>query len=165
MTNERGSSIYAAYIRDQLNDQEARKSSIEQRGVAVITTSGTLVSLLFGLAAVLTGVQHYQLPSGAESWLYAAMVAFVAGAIGGIATNLPLFYIGVRASELRGAVKNRWTDSIEDAEQRVAATEVKVLARAKALNTIKGFVLLGAISAEVIAVIFLSLAIRVVLRS
>lgn len=164
MSAERGGSIYATYIKDQLSDQNSRKDSIEKRGIAVITTSGTLASLLFGLAAVLTGVQHYHLPAAAESWLFAAMIAFVVGAIGGIATNLPLFYIGVRPSELQGAVKNRWRDSVEDAEQRVAATQVKVLGRAKMLNTIKGFVLLGAISAEVAAVIFLSVAIGIVLH-
>lgn len=165
MSGERGSSVYADYIKEQLADQDSRKSSIEQRGVAVITTSGTLVSLLFGLVAVLTGIEGYELPDGAKSWLNGAMVAFVVAAIGGIATNLPLFYIGVRADQLDGAVKRRWNDSLEDAEQRVAATRVKVIARATRLNTIKGFILMGAISAEVIAVIFLTLAIRVVLNA
>jgi hypothetical protein len=160
---ERGSSVYAAYIESQLRDQEARKGSIEQRGVAVITTCGTLVSLLFGLAAVLTGVEEYELPSAAEPWLYAALIAFVMAAITGIVTNLPLFYVGVRVDDLRGAVKNRWNESPQDAEQRVAATQVKVLARAKTLNTVKGFFLLAAIIAEVFAVIFLAVAIRAIL--
>jgi len=164
VTGERGSAVYAAYIKDQLSDQNARKNSIEQRGIAVVTTSGALVSLLFGLTAVLTGARHYHLPAAAKPWLSAAMAAFVLGAIGGIVTNLPLFYIGVRPSELRSAVKKRWHDSVEDAEQRVAATQVKVLARAKTLNTVKGFVLFGAIGAEVAAVTFLSFAIGIMLR-
>jgi uncharacterized membrane protein len=161
--DERGSSVYAAYIESQVRDQEALKGSIEQRGVAVITTCGTLVSLLFGLAAVLTGVEKYELPSAAEPWLYAALIAFVLAAITAIVTNLPLFYIGVRVEELRGAVKNRWSESPEDAKQRVAATQVKVLARAKKLNKVKGIFLMAAIVAEVFAVVFLALAIRAIL--
>lgn len=66
----------------------------------------------------------------------------VAG-LGGIVTNLLLFYIGVRASQLEEAFKNLWNDRFEDAEQRVAATRDKVLARAKRLNTIQGFVLMA----------------------
>ena len=165
MPGDRGSTIYAAYIKDQLDGQDARKQSIEQRGITVITTSGTLVSLLFGLAAVLTGVQNYKLPSGAEHWLYAALVAFVVAAIGGIVTNLPLTYIGVRAADLRTAVKRKWNDKPEIAEQRVAATQVNVLDRAKQLNTIKAWVLFGGIVAELFAVVFLALAIRIVLTS
>lgn len=62
MSAERGSSIYAAYVNEQLAAQDSRKTSIEQRGIAVITTSGTLVSLLFGLVAVLTAADDYQYP-------------------------------------------------------------------------------------------------------
>ena len=165
MPDERGSTIYAAYIRDQLSDQDARKSSIEQRGIAVITTSGTLVSLLFGLVAVLTGADRYQLPGGAESWLFAAMIFFVVAAVAGIVTNLPLWYIGVKAGDLRSAVKQKWADAPSVAEQRVAATNAKVLERAMQLNTAKGFILLVAITLEVVAVVCLAGAVRVILLS
>jgi hypothetical protein len=163
VADERGSSVYAAYIKDQLADQDARKSSIEQRGITVITTSGTLVSLLFGLAAILTGVQDYDLPDGARCWLYAAMVAFVIASLEGIATNLPLFYIGVSARALRQGIRHKWDDEPAEAERQVAFTQVNVLERAQQLNTYKGFILLGAIVAEVIAVVFLALAIRIIL--
>jgi len=166
MAEERGGSVYAAYIKEQLAGQDARKASIEQRGISVITTSGALVSLLFGLTALLTGANDYQLPSGAEPWLYAAMVAFVLAAIGGIVTNTPLFYSGVKTSDLQKAVKGSlWGDNADDAERRIAATDVKLLATAKARNTFKGFALLGAVSAQVFAVLFLALAIRVILTT
>jgi hypothetical protein len=40
------------YLKDELARQDARQSSFEQRGIAVVTTAGTLVTLLFGLAAL-----------------------------------------------------------------------------------------------------------------
>ena len=51
-TDPRGRAIYADYIKEQQEAQEARKVSLEQRGLAVITTSGALVTLLFGLTAL-----------------------------------------------------------------------------------------------------------------
>lgn len=166
MAGERGGSVYAAYIKQQLAAQEARKASIEQRGVGVITTSGVLVSLLFGLTTVLTGADNYQLPDGAKPWLFASMIAFVTAAIAGILTNAPLYYSGVKTADLQKAVKGKiWNDPAAAAEQRVAATDVKVLATAKSRNTFKGFVLLAAVTLQIVAVLCLSLAIRVILTS
>jgi hypothetical protein len=166
VAEERGGTVYAAYIKEQLAAQDARKASIETRGISVITTSGALVSLLFGLVGLLTGAEHYELPDGAHPWLYAAMIAFVIAAVAGIVTNVPVFYSGVKTSDLQKAVKGSiWGDTPDDAERRVAATNVKVLATAKSRNTFKGFVLLAAIVFEVLAVLFLALAIRVILTT
>ena len=54
-SDTRGRAIYSDYIKEQLDAQEARKISLEQRGLAVITTSGVLVTLLFGLTALRSG--------------------------------------------------------------------------------------------------------------
>jgi hypothetical protein len=160
---DRGSTVYAEYIKDQLAEQDARQESIEKRGLAVITTSGTIVSLLFGLVAVLTGTDEFDLPSGAEPWLGAALVAFVLATLAGILTNIPLLYIAVLPKELRLLIDSFWKDEPAVAEMRVAATQVKVLARAKILNGAKGWVLMGAFAAEFAAVICLALAVRVIL--
>lgn len=159
----RGSAIYAAYIKSRLDDQDARKSSIEQRGIAVITTSGTLTTLLFALVALLTGTKDYKLPPGAEPWIFGALIAFVLAAVGGISVNAPLRYWGVKIEDLQKAVTHLWQDSAADAEKRVAVTQLKELGRAKKLNTVKGYILLGAVVIEVLAVISLALAIRVIL--
>ena len=164
MGQERGASVYAAYIKEQLAVQEVRKSSIEQRGAWVITSSGVLVSLLFGLVALLTGSKGYELPDGSEPLLFASMVAFVIAAVAAIITNAPLFYSGVKTADLEATVKGPiWNDSPEDAEKRIAATDVKVLATAKSRNTFKGFALLAAVIAQIYAVSLLALAIRVIL--
>jgi len=160
---DRGSTIYSEYLQEQLAGEDARKESIEKRGLAVITTSGTIVSLLFGLVAVLTGADKYTLPSGAEPWLGAALGAFVLAALAGIVTNMPLLYLGVKPQELKGAVDNLWEDAPDIAEKRVAATQVKVLTRAKSMNAAKGWILVGAVVAQLAAVVFLALAVRVIL--
>ncbi len=42
---------YAQLIADQLAEERSRKSSLEARGVTVITTAGPLATLLFALTA------------------------------------------------------------------------------------------------------------------
>jgi hypothetical protein len=162
---DRGSTVYTDYCKDQIDEQEARKESIEKRGLAVVTTSGTIVSLLFGLVAVLTGADKYELPSGAEPWLGGALGAFAVALLAGIVTNVPLLYLGVEPKELRHAIDSFWNDSSDTAEKRVAATHVKILARAKALNAAKGWILVGAYCAQLVAVVCLALAVRVILVS
>jgi hypothetical protein len=164
MGEERGASTYAAYIKDQLAAQEARKASIEQRGTWVINSSGVLVSLLFGLVALLTSAKDYQVPGGAKPWIFAAMISFVVAAVAAIITNAPLFYAGVKTSDLQKALTGPiWRDSAAKAEKRIAATDLKVLGTAKSRNTLKGCALLAAVIAQVCGVIFLALAIRVIL--
>jgi hypothetical protein len=163
--SERGSSVYAEYIKDQLAEQDARKESIEKRGLAVITTSGTIVSLLFALVAVLTGADEYTLPTDAEPWLGAALIAFVLAALAGIVANLPLLYLAVEAPELRRLLDEFWDNDPVVAEKRVAATQLKVLTRAKSMNAFKGWILVGAVLAELAAVAFLAVAIRAVLNA
>jgi hypothetical protein len=160
---DRGSTVYLEYIKDQVAQQDERKESIEKRGLAVITSSGTIVSLLFALVAILTGVEKYELPAGAEPWLGAALGGFGLATLAGILTNLPLRYEAVEAEELEKAIQHSWDDAPEKAEREVAATEIKVLATAKWLNTLKGWILIVAISSQLVAVISLTLAIRAIL--
>jgi hypothetical protein len=160
---ESGGSIYAGYIKDQLARQDERKVSIERRGINVITTSGVLVSLLFGLATVLTGADNYQLPSGTKPWIYGALLGFVLAAVGGILTNIPMFYSGVEVAGLKAATKLKMGDSADTAYVRVASTDVKLLATAQKLNNVKGWILLGAVVAQMAAVVSLALAVRVIL--
>jgi hypothetical protein len=160
---DRGSAVYAAYISAQATAEDARKDSIEKRGLAVITTSGTIVSLLFGLVAVLTGVEKYVLPDGAESWLYAALAAFVVACVAGIGANAPLKYEAVLPDSLRSALQGRWGDTPDEAEKMVALTELKVLAKARRVNTIKAIILIVGVIAEVLAILFLALGVRIVI--
>ena len=69
-----GTGAYGALLRDEIAAQDQRKASFEQRGLAVIITSGTLVTLLFALAALSTKEKAtFILPGAAQDWLTAAL--------------------------------------------------------------------------------------------
>src|SRR5215470_18460291 len=78
--------IYAAYIQSLLDHEQDRKTVLEAKASAVITTSGVLVTLLFGLVAVVTGAKTFKLPEASHGWLIAAILLFVVATGLGIAT-------------------------------------------------------------------------------
>jgi nitrate reductase NapE component len=160
----KGRALYAEYIKEQLNAQEARKVSLEQRGLAVISTSGVLVTLLFGLTALSVRREStFVVPDTAAAFLVAALVFFVLAALSAIITNLPLSYEGVTVDALRQAVRARWEDSEATASEMVALTRLKVLASAKANNELKGKALVAGMSFEIIAVALVGAAVGFVL--
>jgi nitrate reductase NapE component len=159
-----GRAIYAEYIKEQLDAQEARKVSLEQRGLAVITTSGVLVTLLFGLTALtVRPASTFVIPDTAAALLIAALVFFVLAALLAIITNLPRPYEGVTVDALRRAVKERWEDSEAVASEMVALTRLKMLASAKKNNDLKGQALVIAMASEILAVALVGTAVGFVL--
>src|SRR5260370_33042441 len=68
-----GGDVYGAYIKSILDNELVRRTGLEARASTVVTTAGTLVTLLFGLVAVITGAAEVQLPGAAHGWLIAAV--------------------------------------------------------------------------------------------
>jgi uncharacterized membrane protein YcjF (UPF0283 family) len=160
----RGRAFYAEYIKEELDAQEARKVSLEQRGLAVISSSGVLVTLLFGLTALSVRREStFVIPEWAAGFLIAALVFFVLAALSAIITNLPRSYEGVKVDALRDAVKDRWEDSQATASRMVALTRLKALASAKEKNEQKGIALVAGMSFEIVAVALVGVAMGIVL--
>ena len=158
-TENPGRDVYASYIKGELENQQARKASFEQRGLAVITTSGALVTLLFGLTALSTKrTATFDIPGAAAAFLTVALVFFVLAAVSAIITNLPRTYQGVTVDALRGAVKDRWDDNEAEASRMVALTQLKTLAAAKDINTQKGRALITGMALEIVAVALVGVA-------
>jgi hypothetical protein len=141
-----GRAIYAAYIEEQVEAQDSRKGSLEQRGLAVITTSGTLVTLLFGLAALSTKQNAtFSLPQASRVLIVIAIGFFFFAIVTAIVTNVPFFYQVVEPEPLHTAVRDRWDDSDAVAERKVAYTRLTVMESAQKMNTIKAVTLFIAV--------------------
>jgi hypothetical protein len=155
---------YGQFISDQLTQERSRKTSIESRGVTVVTTSGTLVTLLFGLTAGLTAASGFKLPGGAKLPLLLALIAFVIAAGFGIVTNMPLRYQEATPAGLAKLVNAKsWTAPATTGELSVAAAQIALLSAARSADNLKVQLLIVAISAELVAVAFLAWAVAVIL--
>lgn len=152
-----GSDVYADFIKSLVDAENSRKSSLEQRGLAVITTSGTLVTLLFGLIAVITSSTTFVLPGRVHGWLAAAAILFVLAALTGIVVNIPLFYGQAVITE--GELRSSWHDPASDAQASVTSVRLKSLDQAIKVNSRKAWLLVFSVLLELAAVVILTIGI------
>ena len=160
--------VYGEYLKDEIARQDARQSSFEQRGLAVVTTSGTLVTLLFGLAALSTASANGNPLHHEESvFLAVALVLFFVAGVLALLTNVPLGYAGPDLPDLKKPEKPSFGDRLNaDPEDSygaslyaVADVRLTILASAQKQNGRKAKLLFAALIAEVAAVACVAVAI------
>jgi hypothetical protein len=157
--------VYFRYTESLVQGQEARKDSIERRGMAVITTSGSLVTLLLGLVAVLTSADGFTLVTQARGPLFVALAAFAAAAVLALASNVPLpRYGNIDPDGLRKQLGKRPMESSEDGYVRLAASNLAIYERARRMNGVKAWLLVAAMVAEVSGAVSLAVAVGEVLQ-
>lgn len=155
----RAGDVYAPLLVSMLSEQSARKSSVEQRALAVITTSGGLVSLLVALSALLLGKNtEFRLNAGARTIIVAAVVAFVAAAILALTANTPRGYLDFAPEDV-DRMLNEFESSEEDARWLVAQARADYLKRAMRLNDNKAHLLQIAVATEVAGVALVALGV------
>lgn len=159
--SEVAGSIYGGIVKDQLSEERLRKASLEQRALAVVTTSGALATLLFGLAAF--AVQSIKV--GLNPWqrdsVLAAVVAFLVAAVVALLVQAPMPYREARLDAL-----NEWTKKApwHSLDLVAAAREEAVLGyftikRARCLNRYKAWLLFAAVLFDVLAVAAVAVAV------
>jgi hypothetical protein len=154
-----GAGVYAEYLKEQLTAEDARKASLEQRGLAVITTSGALVTLLFGLVALSTKArQTFELEDEPKYLLAVAVGVFLLAALCALATNMPVTYARVSPDAIRGKLKEDPVPGEDAARREIALTSVKVLRSAKRRNQAKARLLFAGLILEVAAVALVAAA-------
>jgi hypothetical protein len=129
--------IYAAYIKELVDSEDSRKSSLEQRGMGVITTSSALATLLFTLVGVVAASKNFSLPAAAHGYLIAAILLFATAVAVGILANLPLRYR--QAAPTAEGLAEIWDYPVSDGQAYLIATRLKILESARRSNELKGW--------------------------
>jgi hypothetical protein len=145
--------VIAELVAKELDNENTVSASIQARGLAVISSSGTLVTLLFGLSALATKAQNFKLPPSVKPPLYIAAILLVAAAAVGIMTNAPGRSEAIALPKLKPLLESPYWDfpSIK-AKQEVARTELKVLLAVRKRNRSKAKFLLVSIILEIMGV-------------
>jgi hypothetical protein len=152
------------FIAAELEVERSRKASFESRGFAVITTSGVLVTLLFGLAALVTSRKSFIPPDSVRWLLSAAAGFFVAAAALGIRSNAPARYLQVQPDSLAILVTPEvWGQPGADAGRELTAAQLTELEDARARNQGKGRIVLAAMALQLVAILLTTAAISVTL--
>lgn len=151
--------VYAEFVEKLLGDQAARKASVEQRGVLLVTTAGTLITLIFAVVGLATrDVGQLNLPDSVRQWLIGALALLLLAAGFGIAANAPLRYKNVRADDLRDRIEEHWDEDASSASFRVTTTRLEILEVEAHRNNVKVRLLFVGVLAEAAALVPLALA-------
>jgi len=148
---EDGSQVYEELLVRLQAAEEQRKSSLEQRGTAVISTSGALVTLLFGLAAFVPQQARFPVGSAARVALLCAVAFLLLAAVLGVTSTVPLPYGRLRVEELD--LRALTAEPADKARRRMVMTSARLLEDSQRLNAVKARLVVAATLAEVLAVI------------
>jgi hypothetical protein len=144
-------------------DLRENRTSLEQRGVAVVSTSGILVALLFGFSTIARRSADIHIAQSARLWFYLALRAFALATATALLVAFPWRVEATRTAALEGVLRDRWNDPESPARRRVAVTRLKLYATYRRANRRKGLLLALAILSEVAAVMLLGSAIGLVI--
>jgi hypothetical protein len=153
---------YGDYTAEEVTREEQRKTSIETRGLAVVTTSGALATLLLALAALnkdnRTATGSFFLSHDAQGPLKLALIFFTVAALGAVLTNFPVWLQYLDPDTVVTELAAGKTEA--QAEKQVAENRVVILRSLQTWNSVKGWVLFGAMSFEFLAILFIAIAVR-----
>jgi hypothetical protein len=148
---------YTSFVSGLLDAEAVRRTALEQKGAAIITTAGTLVTLLFGLVAVVTGKASFSLPGAAHGWLIAAVILFVIACFLGILTSVPVPYGETEIT--KDDLVDWWDQQQPIALIAISSARLKALTAARRINTIKAAIVAVATTTLVAALAMLATAI------
>lgn len=155
--------IYADYVKLLLDAEATRRTAVEEKGGAVITTAGSLVTLLFGLVAVITSADTFNLPGASHGWLVAAIAFFVAACLIAILISVPLPY--GETTITTAMLASWWNQPPEQAQAAVSGARLDALAAARRMNGMKARILIAAITCELLALVMLGIAVVSIVNS
>lgn len=127
MSAEDQGKTFAEFVRRELEAERERRRTFDARGVAIITTSSSLTTLIAAVGAFVSGRPGFRLPSGAVGPLTLTLLAFaVAGLLGLMSTRLTLYAVTTPAV-LREMLNERWATDEVDAGNFVAEQDVTTI--------------------------------------
>jgi len=150
---------YSKLIDDQLAEERARKASLEQRAVGVITTSGAVVTLVFGFTAAVNGSAALRLPDSARLELFVALFLLLAAVVVAVIVGFPVTYLEVEKEGLEKLIDEaEWTNpEVIEARRRTAQAATGIIINARKANGVKANLLTGALALEVLGIVTLAL--------
>jgi hypothetical protein len=155
---------YSELIVDQLVEERDRKTSLEQRAAAVITTSGAIVTVVFGFTSLVKGNGELHVSStGLLELVVAAFLLLMAVTLA-LIIGLPRDYLEVDEKDLRQMVdKDYWINpQAVEARRRIAEVNVDILTSARGFNADKARFLFAAVALEVLGIVSLAFSLMTV---
>jgi hypothetical protein len=136
--SDNAGAAYLSLIQQQVESEDRRKQSLEQRGLALVTISAFLSSVLFALAAWALATGDIQPSVWAQVVALLAVIAFLGAAVWGMATAWTRSYTEVKPEALERLLEERyWRAGAAIGTRRAGEVLVTVLKDAREQNNSK----------------------------
>jgi|1186.fasta_scaffold139016_2 hypothetical protein len=128
-TDDKAPATYAEMVSELLAAEDSKRESLEARAKSVVSVSGALVSILLGIAALITADKAFTLANSARHVL-SSVLGFVLSALLASLTFLPQAIRITDPVELARLLPGMWESTGPDAAlKRVTATRLEASAR------------------------------------
>lgn len=115
---------YCAYIEFELKAERDRRTMFDARGQILVTTAGTLVTVMAGVAAFVRTGAGFGLPRPALGALAVALFGLGSAAACGIVAGWNYLYAAATPKTLDRMISDRWGDDEIDARNHVATAQI-----------------------------------------
>jgi hypothetical protein len=156
--------VFQGLVNDALDHEYERRKNLEGKGAVLLTSSGTMVTLILGLTLLVFGKDFVLASHGAIAALCAALVAFVLSATAAIVVQAFAFrYDVVKQDDLDKIVNDDayWFSTENRATRDSVDISVKTIHSLRKANRIKAWFLLSSLTFQLLAIGLLSWAIGV----
>lgn len=156
---------FSDFITEQLTEERASKTSLESRGISVITSSSALITLLLGVATLAAKLdQNKAIPTASSILMIVGLGAFLVAGAAGALSNAPGRYGEADPDSLATLLSREcWLSDRVDAEISTAMARLEILDDARTRNSRKAICLLVGFIAEVVSVVAFGCAISLIL--
>src|SRR5690349_3744195 len=84
-----GGTVLSSYLDAELNAEQARRESLERRGLALITVAGVLTTLLLALPTALAHPQSFAPSASTQAAALVALTGFVLTVAAAVSISIP----------------------------------------------------------------------------
>lgn len=154
--------IYQTMVGDLLTAEFDRRKALEGRGATIVTSSASMLTLIFGLTILITGKDHVFTDHCAIWFLDAALVAFALSAIIAIFVQTYLFRYTVISSEsLRSLPRDNteWARLADDATRSWLTRQVNTVCSLRRGNNAKARLVTASLVFQVAAIVLLAVSV------
>jgi hypothetical protein len=154
----------AKVLDHELKREEQIGRSLDARAGTVITTSGSLVTLLFALVAIITRTPNFELHTIPRITLIGVLISFLLAAVFAILVNIPRKYLHIEVETLaRWSASHTFNIPLSLAGPEISRAKVSEIDRARLRNKGKARLLFLAVLMEVLAVVLLGATVSIIL--
>ncbi|AYF30493.1 hypothetical protein CSH63_24200 [Micromonospora tulbaghiae] len=159
------SDVYSDFIASELKTERERKAAMDTRAASLVTTSGSLVTILAAVGAFVGKDAQASLPRQALPLMVLALVAFTAASLSGICAGWSRRYDVAAITPMRLMLNERWTDDEDLARKEVALANIAMIGTLRSVNETKERFLRAGWISQIVALGFLAAVVLIILAT